>query len=49
MDNKGEDTDDEETESLCTEATKGSISLVEQERKDDDTSDQEEAEEGKRE
>lgn len=52
MDNKGEDTDDEESESLCRENPKGSISLVKQEMKDDDTSDQEdeeEEEEGKRE
>ncbi|KAI3448312.1 hypothetical protein Pfo_004977 [Paulownia fortunei] len=49
MDNKGEETDDEETESLCRETPKGSISLVKQDRKDGDTSDPEEAEEGKRE
>ncbi|KAK6121298.1 hypothetical protein DH2020_044949 [Rehmannia glutinosa] len=50
MDNKGEETDDEETESLCRETPKGSISLVKQDnRKDGDVSDPEEAEEGKRE
>ncbi|KAL0412727.1 UNVERIFIED_CONTAM: Transmembrane protein 87A [Sesamum radiatum] len=49
MDSKGEDGDDEETESLCRETPKGSISLVKQDRKDGDSSDQEEAEEGKRE
>lgn len=49
MDNKGEETDDEETDSLCRESTEGNISLVKQERKDGDSSDQDEAEEGKRE
>ncbi|EYU35438.1 hypothetical protein MIMGU_mgv1a004871mg [Erythranthe guttata] len=49
MDNKGEETDDEEAESLCRETPKGSIGLVEQDRKDGEASDQEEAEEGKRE
>ncbi|KAK6121182.1 hypothetical protein DH2020_045103 [Rehmannia glutinosa] len=50
MDNKGEETDDEETESLCRETPKGSISLVKHDnRKDGDVSDPEEAEEGKRE
>ncbi|XP_057803418.1 uncharacterized protein LOC131018724 [Salvia miltiorrhiza] len=47
MDNNEGDTDEEETESLCKETPKGSISLVKQDRKDDETSDQEEAEEGK--
>lgn len=49
MDNKGEESDDEETESLCRETPKGSISLVKQDRKDGDASDQEDTEEGKRE
>ncbi|KAK4424375.1 Transmembrane protein 87A [Sesamum alatum] len=49
MDSKGEDGDDEETESLCRETPKGSINLVKQDKKDGDSSDQEEAEEGKRE
>lgn len=48
MDNHEGDTDDEETETLCKETSnKGSISLVKQGSKDDETSDQEEAEEGK--
>lgn len=48
MDNHEGDTDDEETETLCKETSKGSIGLVKQGSKDDETSDQEEeAEEGK--
>ncbi|KAL6514675.1 hypothetical protein OROGR_020254 [Orobanche gracilis] len=50
MDNKGEETDEEETESLCRESPKGSIGLVKlDDGKDGDSSDQVEAEEGKRE
>ncbi|GER30442.1 lung seven transmembrane receptor family protein [Striga asiatica] len=52
MDNKGDETDDEETESLCRETSKGSISLVKQgqdDRNNGNTSDSEESEEGKRE
>ncbi|KAL6531657.1 hypothetical protein OROMI_028020 [Orobanche minor] len=50
VDNKGEETDEEETESLCRESPKGSIGLVKQDDgKDGDSSDQVEAEEGKRE
>ncbi|KAL3814467.1 hypothetical protein ACJIZ3_015735 [Penstemon smallii] len=51
---KGEEIDEEETESLCRETPKGSISLVKQNRNNGDTSDieedeEEEIEEGKRE
>ena len=49
MENNEGDTDEEETESLCKETPKGSIGLVKQNSKDDETSDQEEAEEGKKE
>ncbi|KAG6414883.1 hypothetical protein SASPL_122258 [Salvia splendens] len=47
MENNEGDTEEEETESLCKETPKGSIGLVKQNSKDDETSDQEEAEEGK--
>lgn len=46
MDNKEEDSDEEETESLCKETPKGSISLVKQDGKDDDMSDDEEVKRG---
>ncbi|XP_051132895.1 uncharacterized protein LOC127252656 [Andrographis paniculata] len=48
MDSKGDETDDEETESLCRESP-GNISLVKQDTKDGDSSDADEGEEGKRE
>lgn len=48
MDNKEEGSDEEETESLCKETPKGSISLVKQDGRDDDISDEEDDEEVKR-
>ncbi|KAH6813531.1 Lung seven transmembrane receptor family protein [Perilla frutescens var. frutescens] len=48
MDNKEDVSDEEEAESLCKETSRGSIGLVKQDGRDDDTSDQEDDEEGKR-